>query len=565
MPSARLTAHYKGVPFPITLDSGATVSFIALSVVNSLKIPIAPNGQLAQLAIPSVRASSLGEVDFIAIEASFGNINLRLRALVMPTLSVPCFGGRTFHRDNHIIDCASSSVVTIHNKRFTIQLEHQGPPPMPPPTLTTDSQTKNCSAVVQNVPPKELSSVASQTQPSFSDTPQDHPPRLATTVVVKEKTSLLPQGVHPISAQQDLGTKVLVLPPTPPISTANLSLWPPMVCDFVSGSALYVNQTDQPLRHGKHTHVRLIPMKETLVSESNSLKNSVLPISSQPSQQVAKEVLSQINVNSKLLNQYQVGRLDTLHSRHHTAFNEDMSGGFQDSENPYHATFSFKDDNRAPPYKVWAPQYSRQCQDLMQAMCDKLEASNVLVDPSKTDVSVRLVSPCFILQKGRAKHKPLAQCSLEEIRFITCFNSLNDSIHPIPGRSNAYNDIMKFMALHKYYIFADLTSSYFQVKVAKKFWGYLGIMTPYRGLRVMTRLGQGLLNSDVHLEQVVTRVLGDDMLAGNCIIARDDLIVGASSVDECISKWERILAKLDAHNLKLNPAKVRIMPEDAEV
>ena len=51
-------------------------------------------------------------------------------------------------------------------------------------------------------------------------------------------------------------------------------------------------------------------------------------------------------------------------------------------------------------------------------------------------------------------------------------------------------------------------------------------MTPYRGLRVITRLGQGLLNSDVHLEQVVTRVLGDEMLRGMCVIARDDLNCG---------------------------------------
>ena len=69
-------------------------------------------------------------------------------------------------------------------------------------------------------------------------------------------------------------------------------------------------------------------------------------------------------------------------------------------------------------------------------------------------------------------------------------------------------------------------SSYFQVKVHRKFWQYLGVMTPYRGLRVITRLGQGLLNSDVHLEQVVTRVLGDEMLRGMCVIARDDLNCG---------------------------------------
>ena len=81
----------------------------------------------------------------------------------------------------------------------------------------------------------------------------------------------------------------------------------------------------------------------------------------------------------------------------------------------------------------------------------------------------------------------------------------------------------------------------------------------------MTRLGQGLLNSDVHLEQVVTRVLGDEMLKGMCVIARDDLIVGGDSIEECIANWAVILAKLNAHNLKLAPRKLRCFLEDTEV
>ena len=38
-------------------------------------------------------------------------------------------------------------------------------------------------------------------------------------------------------------------------------------------------------------------------------------------------------------------------------------------------------------------------------------------------------------------------------------------------------------------IFADLSNSYFQTKVHKKLWKYLGVMTPFRGIKVMARLG----------------------------------------------------------------------------
>ena len=58
-------------------------------------------------------------------------------------------------------------------------------------------------------------------------------------------------------------------------------------------------------------------------------------------------------------------------------------------------------------------------------------------------------------------------------------NILNKSIRPVPGRSNSYNDILKFMVHKKYLIFADLSSSYFQVKVPERLRRYLGVMTPF--------------------------------------------------------------------------------------
>ena len=51
IPSATLSVTYRGEKVNITLDSGATVSFMSLSLVKMLKAPIKPNGQLAQLAI----------------------------------------------------------------------------------------------------------------------------------------------------------------------------------------------------------------------------------------------------------------------------------------------------------------------------------------------------------------------------------------------------------------------------------------------------------------------------------------------------------------------------------
>ena len=171
----------------------------------------------------------------------------------------------------------------------------------------------------------------------------------------------------------------------------------------------------------------------------------------------------------------------------------------------------------------------------------------------------------MIQQKARARHKKLQDCSLEEVRFISCQNVLNDSIKPIPSTSTSHIKILKFLSRWRYHIFADLHNSYFQIPIKKHLWGYLAINTPYRGMKVMTRAGQGLLNSDVHLEQLLCKILGDEIASGIAEVARDDIQVGGNTVEQAISNWERVLSKLSACNMKISPQKVRILLEDAEV
>ena len=82
------------------------------------------------------------------------------------------------------------------------------------------------------------------------------------------------------------------------------------------------------------------------------------------------------------------------------------------------------EENMAPPYKIWVPLFNRGCQDLMQDKCDQLVEQWVLVDPKEHGIDIRYVSPCFIQQKGRAKHKKLEERTLDEAGFFSCFNIL---------------------------------------------------------------------------------------------------------------------------------------------
>jgi hypothetical protein len=71
--------------------------------------------------------------------------------------------------------------------------------------------------------------------------------------------------------------------------------------------------------------------------------------------------------------------------------------------------------------------------------------------------------------------------------------------------------------------------------------------------------------SDVELNQVLARVLGDDMTAGHCLAARDGLFVGGDTLDEALDNWNAILGKLAANNIKITAKKVRFFLGDTEV
>ena len=114
------------------------------------------------------------------------------------------------------------------------------------------------------------------------------------------------------------------------------------------------------------------------------------------------------------------------------------------------------------------------------------------------------------------------------MRFISCQNVLSESIKPIPSTSTSQVIILKFLGWWKYHIFADMHNSYFQTPIKKDLWGYMAIPAPYRGIKILTRAEQGLLNSDVHLDQLMSKVLSDEIAAGYAEVAQDDIKSGAT-------------------------------------
>ena len=582
VPCQSFLVKYQNNTFPLHLDSGATVSFIKLQLAQSLNVTIYPNGQLAQLADEQTRMQSLGEINILI--TTNNKILLRLRALVVKQLQVGCYGGTTFHVDNGIEANISSGKISLHNGNFEIMQYNKfatgGPPAQPPPAQTigcieqtgviSDEPVKISSSVTKEELDNQLQQMRTEIRGIRNEiSPLDNlnKTKLAgsakeATVHVKEKKNLFPGGTYEIklNAAQIHEEYITVIPQFHKPDHHGPE-WRPQVCQVKAGNALYENNSGQVLEHPGGVHFHTIATTTILTKD---LTDTIIARSPGPKLSSSCDVstrFSEMKINYKVMTDAQCAKLDEIHKRNYRVFDDDLSEGYAD----YAAKINFKKESQAPPYKLWAPQFNKKCQELLQSKCDELEHQGVLADPIDHGINVRNVSPCFIQQKARAKHKKLEDCALEEIRFISCFNVLNDSIRAIPSISSTYENVVKFLARHKYFIFADLLNSYFQIRIDGQDWKHLGIMTPHRGLKVLTRLGQGLLNSDVVLDQVLGKVLGDETSGGICLAARDDLFVGGDSIDETIANWDKILTKLERANLKVTARKVRVFLEDTEV
>ncbi len=105
-----------------------------------------------------------------------------------------------------------------------------------------------------------------------------------------------------------------------------------------------------------------------------------------------------------------------------------------------------------------------------------------------------------------------------------------------------------------------MTQQFYQLPMKHSALKYLGIMTPFKGLRVYTRAAMGMPGSTEHLDELMSHVLGDLLLEGTVVKLADDLYVGGDTVMDLLANWERVLSLFEKNNLKLSPVKTVICP-----
>ena len=126
-------------------------------------------------------------------------------------------------------------------------------------------------------------------------------------------------------------------------------------------------------------------------------------------------------------------------------------------------------------------------------------------------------------------------------------------------------DVFDKLGRWKHIIVMDLYNAFYQNHMHQDDQPYLGIMTPFGGLRLLARSGQGLIGQSEEMDELMAKVLHEEMKEGCITKIQDDVIIGGQTQTEAANNYVRVLRKLSLANLKAEPGKVNIFPESADI
>ena len=517
-PSQILTVFTKsGESVHITLDGGATGSFISLECAEKNNFKIWKNNQSAGLADNLTSVQSLGYIEETFYRDKW---SVLFKALVVKSLKAQVYGGQPFLITNDIIQRPAKNLITIHGQYTVLQTNVHVPAVMPSSAALISVSNMNLKQSVI-YPGQEI-------------------------------TVNIPAHINTakVSVQPRIENK--------------LNSWPsPQVIDNKQGFINISNNTTEPIILGKDIHV--LGIQECNEIDMNNIKQ-IPHTFSQMSQNISN--VDQLNIKvkeaSRVLNKEQSNKLNSIHKQFNNVFDGQLSG-YNNHFGKHIVQLQWADDSRPKSSRSYTPKWSSATDKLLQEKIDQLTEMGVLTDPYEHDVQIKCIHPCFLQKKARAGSKPLDQCDINEVRFLTAANAVNDKCRQVQTKVPDQTEIFRFVANNPFTIYADLHESFFQNHLNKKDWGFMAINSPYKGLRVYTRSTQGLLNQDEELSQLLSKVLGNLIMDGSCMKIADDLLIGGNTIDEAINNWEKVLKQLSLANLKLSQGKVRIFPIETTI
>ena len=509
IPSQILTVQDKNhANVNLDLDSGANVSHCKLEAVQSYGFKIRPNGQLSNLADGKTKMAAIGEVDEIFYRNDW---QVRYHAIVVKDLHCDFIAGTNFIKNNKVIQDFDSKTITVH-KKYTVSETSR--------SLVLPTQANNL--VLQNnhinvlVPGRDLDLLV----PHSDDT------LLAVQACYQNKS-------------QD---------------------WPkPQICSVKNGHILIKNDSQEPIAVKKN-NVKI--QVRTLSNVNPNLHPNVLPAKALDTN---VDNTSLIEVNAENIDPKVIAKVNALHHTYKDVFNDDLSVGYNHRFGKHLCRLNWAGQKRPAAHKLQTVNYDYDTKQLLQEVIDDLTNKNVLAVPQDYNISVQYCSPAFLVRKPKAKNKAKQDLCKDDFRMVVNFSQINEYLKNIPSTVTKPKDIFLQLGRWNYIISLDLASGFFQNHMSMEDSQWLGICSPFGGLRILTRSGQGLLGQSEELDIMLSKVLGVEMADG--IVARlaDDIYVGGNTPQETVDNYERVLQKLQAANIKVSAGKTKVFLNSIDV
>ena len=91
------------------------------------------------------------------------------------------------------------------------------------------------------------------------------------------------------------------------------------------------------------------------------------------------------------------------------------------------------------------------------------------------------------------------------------------------------DDVFNQLGRWKHIIIVDLYNAFFQNHIHLEDQPYLGIMTPFGGLCILARSGQGLIGQSEELDELMAKILKEEMQQGIITKIQDDILIGGDT------------------------------------
>ena len=159
---------------------------------------------------------------------------------------------------------------------------------------------------------------------------------------------------------------------------------------------------------------------------------------------------------------------------------------------------------------------------------------------------------CFVFSEKNNDQRQIAGHGL-----LKSFGEVAQYAKPQPSLLPNVDETLRAIGQWRYLIETDFSSVCYRIPLSQVSMKITDVCTPFRGIRTYTRCAMGMPGSEIALEELMCRVLGDLITAGTVAKIADDLCCAGSTI--------QVLRLLSLNELRLAPKKTVICPSSTTI